>query len=177
MNTLEDSITHNLNVTVPEGTYIEVDDGPRILDSGARRKFGSGAVRDIVSGKGRCDLMPIDIISNLMPDKKRRTLADIGNYIYSDDKDVDYLYDAIRSFLADEGMDICTALLEVAKHYEEGCNKYGERNWEKGIPIHCYIDSGIRHLIKYYRGDDDEPHMRAFIWNMLGAIWTSKHIP
>lgn len=29
-----------------------------IKDSGERRKFETGAVRDVVSGKGRCDLLP-----------------------------------------------------------------------------------------------------------------------
>ena len=68
-------------------------------------------------------------------------------------------------------------MLEVSKHYEDGCNKYGERNWEKGIPLHCYIDSGVRHYIKWLRGDNDEPHDRAFLWNMLGALWTHDYHP
>lgn len=33
-----------------------------IKDSGNRRQFSSGAVRDIAEGKGRMDLMPLDII-------------------------------------------------------------------------------------------------------------------
>lgn len=49
------------------------------------------------------------------------------------------------------------ALIEVAKHCEEGAAKYGERNCEKGIPIHSLIDSGFRHLAKYMMGMDDEP--------------------
>ena len=44
---------------------------------------------------------------------------------------------------------ICLALLDVSHHYKEGAQKYGERNWEKGIPLHSYIDSGVRHLIKF----------------------------
>ena len=36
----------------------------KILDSGARREFASGAVRDIQEGKGRCDLLPLKNISN-----------------------------------------------------------------------------------------------------------------
>lgn len=31
-----------------------------IKDSGERRSFETGAKRDIVDGKGRCDLMPLD---------------------------------------------------------------------------------------------------------------------
>ena len=69
------------------------------------------------------------------------------------------------------------AILRLSKHYEDGAKKYDERNWEKGIQLHCYIDSGVRHYIKYCRGDVDEPHDRAFLWNMLGALWTQKNKP
>jgi hypothetical protein len=68
-------------------------------------------------------------------------------------------------------------LLEVAKHFEDGAKKYGENNWQKGIPVRCYIDSAVRHYMKYSRGDTDEPHDRAFCWNLLCAIWTCKHMP
>ncbi len=37
-----------------------------ILDSGARREIGTGAVRDIAEGKGRADLLPIDIVAQLL---------------------------------------------------------------------------------------------------------------
>ena len=33
-----------------------------IKDSGERREFQSGAVRDIQEGKGRCDLLPLDVV-------------------------------------------------------------------------------------------------------------------
>ena len=35
----------------------------KILDSGERRQFASGACRDIADGKGRCDLLPLDVIA------------------------------------------------------------------------------------------------------------------
>ena len=70
-----------------------------------------------------------------------------------------------------------TMLLEVSKHFEEGAKKYGENNWQKGIPVHCYIDSAVRHYLKFLRGDKDEPHDRAFCWNIMCAIWTCKHKP
>ena len=37
-----------------------------IVDSGARRQFESGAVRDIQEGKGRCDLLPLVEVSTLL---------------------------------------------------------------------------------------------------------------
>lgn len=68
------------------------------------------------------------------------------------------------------------ALIEVSKHCEEGALKYGERNCEKGIPIHSLIDSAFRHLSKYMIGMDDEPHLRAACWNCLFALYMEiKH--
>ena len=68
------------------------------------------------------------------------------------------------------------ALVEVSKHCEEGALKYGERNCEKGIPIHSLIDSAFRHLAKYMMGMKDEPHLRAACWNCLFALYMEiKH--
>lgn len=143
-----------------------------IKDSGERREFESGAVRDVTQGKGRCDLLPLDVVGTLLMDAR---LNYIDEYIRTGNKG------SLQKVIADfslEHFDNCyTAMLEVAKHYEDGCRKYGERNWERGIPLHCYIDSGVRHYIKYLRGDKDEPHDRAFLWNMLGALWTHENKP
>ena len=68
------------------------------------------------------------------------------------------------------------AIVEVSKHCEEGALKYGERNCEKGIPIHSLLDSAMRHLAKYMMGMDDEPHLRAAAWNILFALYMEvKH--
>ena len=53
-----------------------------IKDSGERREFDTGAVRDITDNKGRYDLLPL------------------------------------------------LTLRDLAIHYQKGCNKYGDRNWE-----------------------------------------------
>ena len=36
-----------------------------IKDSGSRTEFESGAVRDIQKGKGRCDLLPFEVLMRL----------------------------------------------------------------------------------------------------------------
>lgn len=149
-----------------------------ILDSGIRRRFESGAVRDIQTGKGRCDLLPIDVIAELASQDMPSIRSELHHIsIFLEDGNPHHLLDAVSTFCVSTYPDTETAILEVSKHYEEGAIKYGEHNWEKGIPLHCYIDSGVRHLLKYSRGDEDEPHDRAFIWNMLGAVWTCEHYP
>ena len=149
----------------------------KILDSGNRREFASGAVRDVQDGKGRCDLLPLDVIAPLLHKKIQvdEIIFNINKYVR--EGNTSSLFDAIEVFIEHRSGDRPTAMLEVAKHYSEGCEKYSERNWEKCINLHCYIDSGVRHYLKCLRGDTDEPHDRAFLWNMLGAIWTHKHKP
>lgn len=142
--------------------------GRVILDSGERREFETGAVRDIQEGKGRCDLMPLDVIADIIEEP---VLQHICNFQYHGD--YGHLITALDAS-AFAG-DYPTTFLEVAKHFEEGAKKYGENNWQKGIPTKHYIDSAIRHYLKYLRGDQDEPHDRAFVWNLLCCIWTCKH--
>ena len=68
------------------------------------------------------------------------------------------------------------ALFEVAKVFEEGAKKYEERNWEKGIPLSRYMDSGLRHAMKHLRGDRDEPHLAQACWNFLCLLDTQLRI-
>lgn len=99
-----------------------------IKDSGERREFETGSVRDAQSGKGRFDLIP-------------------------------YLPQEL-----------------LAKHYEEGIGKYGERNWEKGQPLKVFLDSALRHLSKFASGARDENHLSAAVWNIYGYQWTENEI-
>ena len=91
-------------------------------DSGERRKFESGAQRDVATGKGRYDL-----ISPIMIDR-------------------------------------------LAKLLERGAVKYNDRNWEKGMPLSVYMDSGMRHLYKFLEGHRDEDHLIAAIWNFQALL-------
>lgn len=149
-----------------------------LKDSGTRRNFETGAVRDRAEGKGRCDLLPLGVIGEYLLDP---ILLLIENYVRSGD--CADLFTALERFGKEQygtmlkGGCIYDVLLEAAKQYEDGIQKYGDRNWEKGIPLHCFIDSATRHYLKQKRGDVDEPHDRAFAWNMLGAIWTHKNKP
>lgn len=143
-----------------------------ICDSGNRREFETGAVRDIAEGKGRCDLLPLKTIAGFTDDGILQGIHD-----FVERKSAMALWVVFKSFAEEQYGDLNTALLELSKHYEDGCQKYGERNWEKGIPVHCYVDSAVRHYLKFRRGDTDERHDRAFLWNIIGAIWTIDNRP
>lgn len=144
-----------------------------IKSSGSFREFSSGAVRDDGNGeKGRMDLVPLGVVGAIMCDP---ILINLDIYIRTGDKSC--IIDAIKTFVHKIYPDMETAILDVSIHYRDGSRKYQPRNWEKGINLSSYIDSGCRHYLKVLRGDKDEPHHRAFLWNMFGLLWTHANKP
>ena len=93
-----------------------------IKDSGDRTVFGTGAQRDMNSGKGDMVSIPWE------------------------------------------------SILRLSKHYEDGARKYQRWNFRKGIPVSSFIDSACRHIAKYQCGMDDEDHLSAAAFNILGAM-------
>lgn len=160
---------------------LKINTEPTILDSGDRTEFESGAVRDMRVGKGRCDLLPLDEVAMFY--KKANELGDHKFWIFAridefmDNGACNNLYEVLDTCSAGMFENAETMFLEVAKHFEEGAKKYGDNNWRKGIPANVYIDSAVRHYLKFLRGDKDERHDRAFVWNILCCIWTCIHIP
>lgn len=97
-------------------------------DSGKRRGFKTGAVRDVNEEKGRYEL-----ISPIMIER-------------------------------------------LAKLLQRGAVKYASRNWEKGMPLSVYMDSGMRHLFKFLEGHRDEDHLIAAIWNLQALLHIEEMI-
>lgn len=69
------------------------------------------------------------------------------------------------------------AILRLSKHYENGAKKYNRWNFRKGINLSSYIDSACRHLAKYQCGCDDEDHLAAAAFNILGAMLVEEIQP
>lgn len=69
------------------------------------------------------------------------------------------------------------AILRLSRHYEAGAKKYNRWNYRKGINLSSYIDSACRHLAKYQCGCDDEDHLAAAAFNVLGAMLTEEIMP
>lgn len=172
----EESVKEEPKVEAPKESKTTPEakvDSP-IKDSGERQEFSTGAVRDVQVGKGRCDLMPLDIVSEFMAIKPEK---DYLSYIadFQETENYESLIGAAASFADKYFADRETAVLEYAIQLENGAIKYEPRNWQKGVPLDRYVDSGIRHYMKHLRGDDDERHDRAALWNMLCGAWTRKH--
>lgn len=147
-----------------------------LQDSGERREFETGAVRDLAEGKGRCDLLPLVTVATLLSltygSGAGVPITHIDTFMKTGE--TRYLHMVLEQF---HKADIIQGILDASKQYEDGMQKYGERNWEKGLPAHTYVSSAIRHYLKWLRGDTDEPHDRAFTWNILCLIHTVLFIP
>lgn len=144
-----------------------------VLDSGKREEFETGAVRDTQENKGRCDLVPLDCLVGKYSDDP--VLFAINKF--QRNNDLEAIEVAIKFFTVDAFKDEETAILELSIHYQDGAAKYGDNNWQKGLPVSRYISSAIRHYLKYQRGDTDERHDRAVLWNLTAVIWTCLHKP
>jgi len=68
------------------------------------------------------------------------------------------------------------SLQKVSQHFENGTNKYGDRNWECGQPLSVYFDSAFRHMVKHFIGLNDEDHLSAAIWNLMALQETQIRI-
>lgn len=69
------------------------------------------------------------------------------------------------------------AILRLSRHYQEGAKRYERWNYRKGIPVSSFIDSACRHLAKYQCGCDDEDHLAAAAFNVLGAMLMEQTMP
>jgi hypothetical protein len=75
-----------------------------------------------------------------------------------------------------------SAILELAKVLTVGAKKYEVRNWEKGMDhSKCYA-SAMRHLLKYWAGEDrdeetGELHLSHVLTNIAFLIEYQKTCP
>ncbi len=65
---------------------------------------------------------------------------------------------------------------KMGKRFEDGAAKYSRGNWREGIPLSRYQDSITRHLLAWSKGQTDEDHLGAVLWNAACAAWTEEAI-
>jgi len=67
-------------------------------------------------------------------------------------------------------------LKRLAGLYARGAVKYGENNYQKGIPFSRVYASLFRHLMQYREGDKTEDHLSAVIWNATALMYYEEEI-
>ena len=145
----------------------------KIKDTGKRTQFETGAVREIDETKGRCDLVYNYAWATMTSDEFYREME---SFVRTGMRQPVYRAIDIAVQKIFNG-DYDTAYLNLSEHYAQGAKKYEDRNMEKGIPWHSMVDSALRHYTKWRRGDDDEPHDRAVIWNLLTLLYMVDNKP
>lgn len=188
------SLTHIELGEKSENNNIKVDGTPET--------FEGGAIRCSKTGKGRYDLIPEEFVAALTSVNSMGLISevddrmlDITDIIYSAyrEKWVDFVrklsiweyYDLNqtknnnkRSVILIDPSDYPSAindmLRQLAVHYENGAEIYGENNWKHGIPAESFISSCRRHLSQYIIGMNDENHFISAIWNAIGAWWVQN---
>lgn len=130
-----------------------------------------------MASKGRCDLLPWDIIAEMYShDPLIWEFCRFLEKAINQDELVKSIERALQTFIDIQYKGVIpTAMLDNAFHFEAGAKKYSDNNWRAGIPIKVFLDSAGRHFLKYLRGDTDEHHDRAVVWNLICALWTIKH--
>lgn len=66
-------------------------------------------------------------------------------------------------------------LMDLSEWYAAGAKKYGSNNWLRGQSQSAIIGSLLRHLTKLVRGDTDERHDLALVWNAIALQSTIKY--
>ena len=132
---------------------------------GEKASFEGGAIRYTKTGKGRFDLIPGEIIVDVIDhayytysagymttskadiimcayqntaDRYYDTIINLINWRYVEDGDVITDDNGIESVKTDfnKFLNGFVAMLEeLAHHYEKGAAAYGVDNWKKGIPV------------------------------------------
>jgi hypothetical protein len=166
-----------------EGKYIT-------KDSGERQHFKeTGAQRDTQKGKGRYDLFPWLVLTDVMQYFYSGTRYDNVNWMRQISTFISTKsYPDLRELAAKIMQHMCNApaeplptspypaLTRLAGVFERGAVKYEARNWEKGIPLGRYLDSATRHIIQALSGKEDEDHWAQALWNVLCLLQTHEMI-
>lgn len=69
-------------------------------------------------------------------------------------------------------------LTRLAELYARGAEKYGDCNWqlaETEPEIKRFKESAWRHFVQWQKGEEDEDHGIATVWNIMAYEWLTKY--
>lgn len=149
-----------------------------------RDTFSSGAVRD--KFPYRYDLMSEKVIVNVIdrlvalpecdvqdPDALRLAARELVQALLQ--KDPEGIANSLTAYVSEKlYIETIAAIYEVVKLYAaalyEGASKYGERNWEKGLPDSNLINHALAHLFGDLSDEGSEDHLSHLVWNALTLV-------
>jgi len=135
-----------------------------------RETFESGAVMDTTDY--RYDLMSMPVTLELLKHIDESFAAqELTRFLLRYNNDNPNMLRLTIEALAET---LNVKLPDLAHFYaqalHEGAGKYGERNWEKGIPESNLLNHALHHLFKLVSGDQSENHRSHLVWNVLTLI-------
>lgn len=76
------------------------------------------------------------------------------------------------------------AMRRWAELMGRGAEKYGDKNWELGMPVTRFLESGLRHFYQLLEGDTSEDHAAAVLFNIAAVmhfegdpVWDDREQP
>jgi len=127
----------------------------------------------ILQGQKEMDAAPDDIRwtgDSILADTSRTrsgTTAKFGTGAVRSSDVEEFRYDLVSPI----------GLREVARACAEGASKYGDWNWEKGMPVHDLLNHVLAHIYQFLGGDRSEPHLGHAAWGILAAIHSHELWP
>jgi hypothetical protein len=128
----------------------------------------------ILQGQREMDAAPDDIrwtgdsiLAKQSDDIRPGTTAKFGTGAVRSSDVEEFRYDLISPI----------GLREVARACAEGAAKYGDWNWEKGMPVNDLLNHVLAHVYKFLGGDRSEPHLGHAAWGMIAAIHSHELWP
>ena len=144
-------------------------------DSGTREQFASGMKRDTQDGKLRVDLaFDGPALRILFRDGPKSdvglAMCDWYDEALAGRTAADELYHVLRLLAVYEG-GMGALIGRYAGVMTRGAIKYDAHNWMKAsgqAEADRFISSACRHFLQWYRGDKDEDHAAAVVFNLNG---------
>lgn len=68
-------------------------------------------------------------------------------------------------------------LKRIVMIYTLGAIKYGDHNYQKGMPYSRYLDSAGRHIEDFRDGKTNEDHLAQACWNLMGIMFHQEYGP
>ena len=69
------------------------------------------------------------------------------------------------------------AMKRLAVTYCEGAKRYGDRNWEQGLPVSNLVNHALAHIFAYLGGNTSEDDLIHAAWNLMAAAHMEETMP